>query len=115
MKASNAQAYLVNTGWNGSGERISIKATRAIIDAILDGSMDEEESHILPIFNLSIPTQLAGVDANILDPRGTYAEAQQWYEKAESLAGLFVENFEKFTDTAHGRSLISAGPTLGVS
>jgi phosphoenolpyruvate carboxykinase (ATP) len=112
MQASNAQAYLVNTGWNGSGKRISIKATRAIIDAILDGSLDEAESQVLPIFNLSIPTQLGDIDPNILDPRGTYAEAQQWYEKAENLAGLFVDNFEKFTDTAHGRSLVNAGPKL---
>jgi phosphoenolpyruvate carboxykinase (ATP) len=115
MQASNAQAYLVNTGWNGSGKRISIKATRAIIDAILDGSMDAEESHVLPIFNLSIPKQLAGIEPNILDPRGTYTEAQHWYEKAEDLAGLFVDNFEKFTDTAHGRSLIDAGPKLSVN
>ena len=115
MQAANAQAYLVNTGWNGSGKRISIKATRTIIDAILDGSMDAAESHVLPIFNLSIPQALAGIDANILDPRGTYEEAQHWYEKAEDLAGLFVDNFEKFTDTAHGRSLVHAGPVLGTS
>ena len=114
MQAANAKAYLVNTGWNGSGKRISIKATRAIIDAILDGSLDDEESQLLPIFNLSIPKQLSGIDANILDPRGTYAEAQHWYEKAEDLAGLFVDNFEKFTDTAHGRSLVDAGPKLSV-
>lgn len=114
MQAANAQAYLVNTGWNGSGKRISIKATRAIIDAILDGSMDEADSQLLPIFGLSIPTQLAGIDPNILDPRGTYTEAEQWYEKAENLATLFVDNFEKFTDTAHGLSLLNAGPKLSV-
>ncbi|MFT4655748.1 MAG: phosphoenolpyruvate carboxykinase (ATP) [Kangiellaceae bacterium] len=112
MQAVNAQAYLVNTGWNGSGKRISIKATRAIIDAILDDSMDTAEAQLLPIFNLSIPTQLAGIDANILDPRATYTDAQNWYEKAQSLAGLFVDNFEKFTDTVHGRSLVNAGPKL---
>jgi phosphoenolpyruvate carboxykinase (ATP) len=115
MQTANAQAYLVNTGWNGSGKRISIKATRAIIDAILDGSIDEANSQKLPIFNLNIPTQLAGIDANILDPRGTYSEAEHWYEKAEDLAELFVDNFEKFTDTAHGRSLVTAGPKLTVS
>jgi phosphoenolpyruvate carboxykinase (ATP) len=112
MQAANAQAYLVNTGWNGSGKRISIKATRAIIDAILDGSMDAAESHLLPIFNLSIPKELAGIDATILDPRGTYDEPQHWYEKADELGALFVDNFEKFTDTAHGRSLVDAGPKL---
>jgi phosphoenolpyruvate carboxykinase (ATP) len=110
MQAANAQAYLVNTGWNGSGKRISIKATRAIIDAILDGSMDTAESHVLPIFNLTIPSQLATIDPHILDPRATYAAPQQWYEKATDLAGLFVDNFEKFTDTEHGRSLVNAGP-----
>lgn len=115
MQTANAQAYLVNTGWNGSGKRISIKDTRAIIDAILDGSIDEANSQKLPIFNLNIPTQLAGIDANILDPRGTYSEAEHWYEKAEDLAELFVDNFEKFTDTAHGRSLVTAGPKLTVS
>jgi phosphoenolpyruvate carboxykinase (ATP) len=115
MQTANAQAYLVNTGWNGSGKRISIKATRAIIDAILDGSIDTASSQKLPIFNLDIPTQLAGIDANILDPRGTYTEAEQWYTKAENLAELFVDNFEKFTDTAHGRSLVTAGPKLSVS
>lgn len=115
MQAVNAQAYLVNTGWNGSGKRISIKATRAIIDAILDGSMDKAEEQLLPIFNLSIPTHLAGIAAEILDPRGTYLDAQNWYEKAENLAGLFVDNFEKFTDTAHGRSLVAAGPTASGS
>lgn len=115
MQAANAQAYLVNTGWNGSGKRISIKATRAIIDAILDGSLDAAESQMLPIFNLSIPKQLGDIEQSILDPRGTYVDAEQWYEKAENLAGLFVENFEKFTDTAHGRSLVDAGPKVGAS
>jgi phosphoenolpyruvate carboxykinase (ATP) len=115
MQDVNAQAYLVNTGWNGSGERISIKATRAIIDAILDGSMDNADSQLLPIFNLSIPTQLDNIEANILDPRGTYTDTQNWYQKAESLAALFVDNFEKFTDTAHGRSLVDAGPILGAT
>ena len=74
--------------------------------------MDTAEAQLLPIFNLSIPTQLAGIDANILDPRATYTDAQNWYEKAQSLAGLFVDNFEKFTDTVHGRSLVNAGPKL---
>jgi len=114
MQAANAQAYLVNTGWNGTGKRISIKATRAIIDAILDGSIDSAPCKVLPIFNLSIPETLHDVDANILDPRDTYTDAMQWNEKAENLAGLFVDNFEKFTDTEHGKGLVAAGPTLKV-
>jgi phosphoenolpyruvate carboxykinase (ATP) len=115
MQASNAQAYLVNTGWNGTGKRISIKATRAIIDAILDGSIDSAPSTMLPIFNLEIPSSLHDVDTKVLDPRGTYADASDWYDKAQDLAALFVDNFEKFTDTAHGASLVSAGPTLKVT
>ena len=112
MNMANAQAYLVNTGWNGSGKRISIKATRAIIDAILDGSIDHEPSQQLPIFDLQIPTQLNGVDPKILDPRATYTDSAQWQDKAEHLANLFVENFEKFTDTQEGLALVSAGPKV---
>ena len=112
MNMANAQAYLVNTGWNGSGKRISIKATRAIIDAILDGSIDEAPSQQLPIFNLAIPKSLAGVNSNILDPRATYEDASLWQQKAEDLATLFVDNFEKFTDTERGKTLVDAGPKL---
>jgi phosphoenolpyruvate carboxykinase (ATP) len=112
MQAAGAQAYLVNTGWNGTGKRISIKATRAIIDSILDGSLDEVQTTALPIFNLQIPDSVKGVEANILDPRKTYQDEQQWYAKANKLAGLFVENFEKFTDTEDGRVLVAAGPQL---
>ena len=110
MQASGAQAYLVNTGWNGTGKRISIKDTRAIIDAILDGSLDNAETFTLPMFNLAIPTELPGVDTRILDPRNTYGSPEQWREKAESLAKLFIENFEKYTDTPAGAALVSAGP-----
>jgi phosphoenolpyruvate carboxykinase (ATP) len=112
MQTAGAQAYLVNTGWNGTGKRISIKATRAIIDAILDGSLDEAQTTVLPIFNLHIPTQIKGVDERILDPRKTYAEEDQWSDKADNLAGLFVDNFVKFTDTSNGQALVSAGPAL---
>jgi phosphoenolpyruvate carboxykinase (ATP) len=112
MQASGAQAYLVNTGWNGTGKRISIKDTRAIIDAILDGSLDDAETFTLPMFNLAIPTSLAGVDPQILDPRNTYASPEQWQEKAEQLAKLFMENFEKYTDTPAGAALVAAGPKL---
>ncbi|CAI8249564.1 MAG: Phosphoenolpyruvate carboxykinase (ATP) [Glaciecola sp. HTCC2999] len=111
MQDSGAQAYLVNTGWNGTGERISIKATRAIIDAILDGSIDEAPTADIPIFNLTVPAQLAGVEPRILDPRGTYADTQAWTAKASNLAGLFIDNFTKFTDTENGAELVAAGPT----
>ncbi|STW47185.1 phosphoenolpyruvate carboxykinase [Klebsiella pneumoniae] len=103
MQAAGAQAYLVNTGWNGTGKRISIKDTRAIIDAILNGSLDNAETFTLPMFNLQIPTALPGVDTHILDPRSTYGSPEQWQEKADQLAKLFIENFEKYTDTPAGR------------
>ncbi|QOL26584.1 phosphoenolpyruvate carboxykinase (ATP) [Thalassotalea sp. LPB0316] len=112
MEAAGAEAYLVNTGWNGSGKRISIKDTRAIIDAILDGSIEHAEMVELPMFNLSVPTALHDCDSNILDPRNTYDNAADWESKAKDLAGRFVNNFEKFTDTQHGQSLVSAGPQL---
>ena len=112
MQAAGAQAYLVNTGWNGTGERISIKATRAIIDAILDGSIDDAPTQIIPIFNLTVPTQLQHVDPSVLDPRGTYSDAQDWHSKATDLATLFVDNFSKFTDTENGVALVAAGPQL---
>lgn len=110
MQAAGAQAYLVNTGWNGTGKRISIKDTRAIIDAILDGSLDNAETCTLPLFNLAIPTELPGVETRLLDPRNTYASAQAWQEKAEALAQLFIDNFEKYTDTPAGAALVKAGP-----
>ncbi len=112
MKANGSQAYLVNTGWDGSGKRISIKATRTIIDAIMDGSLDRTETGTLPIFNLHIPTDLPGVDNSILDPRNTYADAAQWEEKARRLAGLFIDNFVQYTDTDSGQKLVAAGPSL---
>ena len=112
MEQFGSQAYLVNTGWDGSGKRISIKATRAIIDAILDGSIDNAETSAMPIFNLKVPTALPNVDAAILDPRNTYPERDEWHSKATRLAGLFVENFEQYTDTDGGRQLVAAGPIL---
>ena len=112
MQAAGAQAYLVNTGWNGTGKRISIKDTRAIIDAILNGSLDDAETFNLPMFDLAIPTELPGVDTRILDPRNTYGSPEQWQEKATALAKLFIENFEKYTDTPAGEALVSAGPKL---
>jgi phosphoenolpyruvate carboxykinase (ATP) len=110
MNQCGSQAYLVNTGWDGSGKRISIKATRAIIDAILDGSIDSADSATIPVFNLSVPTSLPGVDASILDPRNSYADVSAWDAKAVKLAALFIDNFEQYTDTDGGKRLVSAGP-----
>jgi phosphoenolpyruvate carboxykinase (ATP) len=112
MEASGAQAYLVNTGWNGTGKRISIKDTRAIIDAILDGSIEKVESKTIPYFNLEVPTTLPGCDTKILDPRDTYEDTNVWEEKAVDLAKRFVNNFEKFTDNEEGKALLTAGPQL---
>jgi len=112
MEACGAEAYLVNTGWNGSGKRISIKDTRGIIDAILDGSIEHAETKTIPLFNLEVPTALPNVDSNILDPRDTYSDASQWNEKAEKLAHLFIDNFARYTDKEEGKVLLSAGPTL---
>ncbi|EIJ69043.1 phosphoenolpyruvate carboxykinase (ATP) [Pasteurella bettyae] len=110
MQESGAEAYLVNTGWNGTGKRISIKDTRGIIDAILDGSIDKAEMGSLPIFDFAIPKALPGVDPAILDPRDTYADKSQWEVKAKDLAGRFVKNFEKYTTNAEGKALVAAGP-----
>ncbi len=112
MQESGATAYLVNTGWNGTGKRISIKDTRGIIDAILDGSMDKAETASVPYFDLAIPKALPGVATEILDPRNTYANTADWDTKAKDLAGRFVKNFEKFTGNDHGKSLVKAGPKL---
>lgn len=110
MKDSGAEAYLVNTGWNGTGKRISIKDTRGIIDAILDGSIESAEMGSLPIFDLAIPKALPCVDPAILDPRDTYADKAQWQAKAEDLASRFVKNFEKYATNEEGKALIAAGP-----
>jgi phosphoenolpyruvate carboxykinase (ATP) len=112
MAAAGAEAYLVNTGWNGSGKRISLKDTRAIINAILSDEIAGAETITLPIFNLTVPLALPGVDSAILDPRNTYADAARWEEKARDLAQLFITNFDKYTDTAAGAALVSAGPQL---
>ncbi len=114
MEANGASAYLVNTGWNGSGKRISIKDTRGIINAILDGSIEKAQTKKIPIFNLEVPTSLPGVDPSILDPRDTYANREEWNDKANKLAALFVKNFEKFTDTEEGKSLVAAGPSVSI-
>ena len=112
MEAAGAEAYLVNTGWNGTGKRISIKDTRAIIDRILDGSIEKAETKVIPIFNLEVPVALEGVNTEILDPRNTYADAAEWEKRAKDLAAKFIKNFEKYTDNDEGKSLVAAGPQL---
>ena len=112
MEQHNARAYLVNTGWNGTGKRISIKDTRGIIDRILDGSIEKANSKIIPVFNLEVPVALENVDARILDPRDTYQSAEEWNTKAKDLAARFIKNFEKYTDNEEGIALLSAGPQL---
>ena len=112
MEEHKAQAYMVNTGWNGTGKRISIKDTRAIIDAILDGSIEKAATKNIPIFNFEVPTALNDVNPSILDPRDTYSEASTWENKASDLASKFIANFEQYTDNAEGQSLVKAGPQL---
>ena len=112
MEESGAKAYLVNTGWNGTGKRISIEDTRGIIDAILDGSIAKAETKNIPYFNFEVPTELPGVDTNILDPRNTYADASEWETKAKDLAGRFIKNFAKYEGNEAGKALVSAGPQL---
>ncbi len=110
MKASGAKAYLVNTGWNGTGKRISIKDTRGIIDAILDGSILKADTKKIPHFDFEVPTSLPGVDPHILDPRDTYADPSKWEEKAVDLASRFIDNFKKYETNAAGKALVAAGP-----
>jgi len=110
MEKNGAKAYLVNTGWNGTGKRISIRGTRGIIDAILDGSIAKAPTKKMPYFNFEVPTELPGVDPKILDPRDTYADASEWEKKAKDLAGRFVKNFAKYEGNEAGKALVAAGP-----
>jgi phosphoenolpyruvate carboxykinase (ATP) len=112
MEQHKATAYMVNTGWNGTGKRISIKDTRAIIDAILDGSIENAETKTIPTFNFVVPTSLHDVNPAILDPRDTYADASEWQTKAADLAARFIKNFAQYTDNAEGQNLVKAGPQL---
>ena len=112
MEKSGAKAYLVNTGWNGTGKRISIKDTRGIIDAILSGAIKTAPTKTLPMFNFEVPTELPGVDSGILDPRDTYADASEWETKAKDLAERFNKNFVKYTGNEAGKALVAAGPQL---
>ncbi len=112
MEANGAKAYLVNTGWNGSGKRISIRDTRGIIDAILNGSISSAPTKKIPYFDFEVPTELPGVDTKILDPRDTYADASEWETKAKDLAGRFVKNFAKYEGNEAGKALVCAGPKV---
>ena len=112
MEEHGATAYLVNTGWNGTGKRISIQATRAIIDAIMDGSIDEAETATMPYFGLHVPQSVNGVDDGILNPQDTYADKAEWKRKTKDLADRFITNFNKFTDNEEGKALVAAGPKL---
>src|SRR5699024_3752290 len=112
MEQSGAKAYLVNTGWNGTGKRISIKDTRGIIDAILNGDILNAPTKKIPYFNIEVPTELPGVDSGILDPRATYADASEWDATAKDLAGRFVKNFKKYEGNEAGKALVPAGPQV---
>ena len=112
MEKSGAKAYLVNTGWNGTGKRISIKDTRGIIDAILDGSINNASTKKIPYFDFEVPTQLPGVDPKILDPRDTYTDPSIWEGKAQDLASRFIKNFVKYETNDAGKALVKAGPRL---
>ncbi|WP_396148597.1 phosphoenolpyruvate carboxykinase (ATP) [Flavobacterium sp.] len=112
MKEHGAKAYLVNTGWNGTGKRISLKNTRAIIDAIISGEINQMETKHIPFLNLTVPVELPNVDKGILDPRDTYKTEEEWEVKAKDLASRYIKNFEQYTNTEEGKKLIYAGPTL---
>jgi phosphoenolpyruvate carboxykinase (ATP) len=112
MDQHGARAYLVNTGWNGTGKRISIKDTRAIIDAILDGSIESATTRHIPVLNLTIPQSLNNVSQGILDPRDTYQDKNEWEIKAKSLAAKYIANFEQYCDNPAAAALKSSGPQL---
>ena len=112
MKEHGAKAYLVNTGWNGTGKRISLKNTRAIIDAIINSEIDTVDTIAIPFLNLTIPTELTNVSEEILDPRKTYKDGAEWERKAIDLSTRYIKNFEQYTDTEEGKRLVSAGPSV---
>ncbi|MBQ3864784.1 MAG: phosphoenolpyruvate carboxykinase (ATP), partial [Clostridia bacterium] len=112
MEKVGAKAYLVNTGWNGTGKRISIKDTRGIIDAILNGDINKAPTKVIPYFNLEVPTELNGVNSGILDPRDTYENVEDWETKAKDLASRFIKNYVKYQTNDAGKALVAAGPQL---
>jgi len=115
MKEHGAKAYLVNTGWNGTGKRISLKNTRAIIDAIINSDIDTAPTTTIPYLNLTIPTLLPEVSEGILDPRATYKDPSEWERKALDLASRYIKNFEQYTNTEEGKRLVSAGPSVDLA
>jgi len=114
MKEHGAKAYLVNTGWNGTGKRISLKDTRAIIDAIIDGSIENAPKTRIPIMNLEVPTSLPNVSEGILDPRDTYSNVEEWEEKAKDLAAKYIKNFEQYCNSEEAKKLVASGPQLQI-
>ena len=112
MKVSNSKVFLVNTGWNGQGNRISLKDTRSIIDAILNNELDDVDMDTIPYFNLAIPKSVKNVPSSLLDPRSTWKNNSEWEKKAKELAQLFINNFQKFCDNDHGKKLLASGPQL---
>lgn len=116
MEKNSSEAYLVNTGWIGGaygvGERIDLPATRKIIDAILDGSIEKAEFETVPCFNLRIPKALNGIDSKIFNPRNLWKYPKDWDEAAISLAKKFINNFKHFTDNPEGQRLVDAGPRI---
>ena len=112
MKAANSKVFLVNTGWNGKGDRISLKNTRLIIDAILNDELDDVETQKIPIFNLDIPLKVKNVPSELLNPSNTWRSHEEWEVKAKELAQLFIKNFEKFCDNQKGRDLLISGPQI---
>jgi phosphoenolpyruvate carboxykinase (ATP) len=116
VEKHGTKAYLVNTGWiggpYGTGKRIDLPSTRSIIDSILDGSIDEQEFEVIPVFNMSIPKKVQGVESKFLNPRNSWPVASDWDKAARELAEKFIANFGKYTDTHHGKALVSAGPSL---
>ncbi|MBK0095787.1 phosphoenolpyruvate carboxykinase (ATP) [Erwinia sp. S63] len=109
---SDAEVWLVNTGWNGAGERLSLKDTRQIVNAILEGETGALREETLPIFGLAIPQEIAGVNVNTLDPRNGWASPAEWQEAAEKLAQLFINNFKQYSNNEAGARIAQAGPHL---
>jgi phosphoenolpyruvate carboxykinase (ATP) len=116
MKMHNAEAWLVNTGWisgpYGTGHRIDLPSTRLIINAILNDSMNDVEFVNLPVFNLSIPASIEGVDDAILDPANGWESRTKWNIAATDLALKFINNFSKFTSNPETAKLADHGPRV---
>jgi phosphoenolpyruvate carboxykinase (ATP) len=116
MKENNAEAWLVNTGWMrgpyGTGNRIDINVTRRIINAILDGSINNSGFSMLPVFNLSIPDRIEGIDPEMLDPGNVWESRIKWHIAATDLAFKFINNFSKFTSNKETAQLVNHGPKI---